>query len=397
MREVVIVSAVRTPIGKFLGNLKSLSAVDLGTIAVNGALEKAGIRPEQVEDVVAGMVYKAGAKGNPARQVQIKVGIPVHVGATTIDQQCASAMRAFEVAVSQIMLGKSDISVAFGIESMSNVPHLLLNARTGYKLGGGMLEDGLLYDALLDAFSGKHMGLTAEKLAEMYHITREEQDELAELSHQRAVAAQNAGKFDSEIIPVAIKNRKGTTVISQDECPNVNTTTEVLSKLKPAFIREGSVTAGNASSINDGSAAIVLMSAQKAKELKIQPLARVVSTATVGVEPSIMGIGPVEAIPKALAYADLKLENMDYFEINEAFAAQFIAVNRELKLPMEKVNANGSGISLGHPVGCTGIRIIVSLLSELKRRNGQYGCASLCVGGGPAMATIIENIIIGKD
>lgn len=392
MREVVIASTARTPIGKFLGSLKSLSAVDLGIKVVSSVLERAGVPPEKVEDVVAGMVYKAGVKGNPARQVQIKVGIPVHVGAATIEQQCASAMRAFEIAVSQILLGKSDISVTFGIESMSNVPHLLLNARKGYRFGGEMVKDGLLYDALLDAFSGNHMGVTAEKLAKMYNISRKEQDELAVLSHKRAIEAQNTGKFDCEIVPVEIKTKKGITIINRDECPDPNITTEALSKLKPAFTKEGSVTAGNASSINDGAAAIVLMTAKKAKELKIKPLAKVVSTATVGVEPSIMGMGPVVAIPKALEYADLKLQNVDYFEINEAFAAQILAVNKKLKLPMDKVNVNGSGISLGHPVGCTGIRIIVSLLSEMKRRNSQYGCASLCVGGGPAMATIIENI-----
>ncbi len=392
MREVVIVSAARTPIGKFLGSLKSLSAVELGVIAVNAAMERAGIKPEQVEDVVAGMVYKAGAKGNPARQVQLEVGIPLQAGAVTVDQQCASGMRAFEIAVSQIMLGKADIGVAFGIESMSNVPHILLNARNGYRLGGETIKDSLLYDALHCAFSGEHMGMTAEKLADIYSISRKEQDEHAVLSHQRAIEAQRAGKFADEIVPVEIKTRKGTVIVSEDECPDDNASTEILGKLRPAFIKEGSVTAGNASSINDGAAAVVLMTAEKAKALGIIPLAKVVSTATVGVDPSVMGIGPVHAIPKALDYAKLNIEDVDYFEINEAFAAQFLAVNKELNLSMDKVNANGSGISLGHPVGCTGIRILVSLISELKRRDAKYGCASLCVGGGPAMATIIENI-----
>lgn len=392
MREVVIVSAARTPIGKFLGRLKSLSAVELGVIAVNAAMERAGIKPEQVEDVVAGMVYKAGAKGNPARQVQLAVGIPLQAGAVTVDQQCASGMRAFEIAVSQIMLGKADVGVALGIESMSNVPHILLNARNGYRLGGEAIKDSLLYDALHCAFSGEHMGITAEKLADIYSISRSEQDEHAVLSHQRAIEAQRAGKFADEIVPVEIKTRKGRVIVSEDECPDNNTSTEILGKLRPAFIKEGSVTAGNASSINDGAAAVVLMSAEKAKALGIMPLAKVVSTATVGVDPSVMGIGPVYAIPKALNYAKLNIEDVDYFEINEAFAAQFLAVNKELNLSMDKVNANGSGISLGHPVGCTGIRILVSLISELKRRDGRYGCASLCVGGGPAMATIIENI-----
>ena len=392
MREVVIVGLARTPIGRFLGSLKSLSAIDLGVVAVKSALERAEIRPDQVEDVVGGMVYKAGAKGNPARQIQLRAGIPVHVGATTVDQQCASSMRALEIAASQIMLRKSDISVVFGTESMSNVPHLILDARKGYRMGGGVIEDGLLYDALHDAFSGEHMGITAEKLAKIYKITREEQDELAALSHERAIIAQRKGKFSNEIVPIQIKNNKGIEIISTDECPDENVTVESLKELKPAFLKGGTVTAGNSSSINDGAAAIVLMSHEKAKELSIKPLAKIVSTATVGVEPSVMGIGPVEAIPKALAYSGLNFDNIDYFEINEAFAAQFIAVNRELRIPLNKINANGSGLSLGHPVGCTGVRIIISLVNEMKRRDSNYGIASLCVGGGPAMATVIQNI-----
>lgn len=388
MRDVVIVSAVRTPIGKFLGGLSELSAVELGTVVVEEAIKRAGIRPEQVEDVTAGMVYKAGAKGNPARQVALKVGIPVEAGAATIDQQCASAMRAFEIASQQIMLNKCDIGIAFGIESMSNVPHMLMKSRKGYRMGDVTAIDGLTNDALVCAIYGKHMGFTAQNLADRYEISRKEQDELAALSHQRAVAAQKEGKFEKEIIPVTIQGRKGSITVSQDECPNKNSTAEVLSKLKAVFGE--TVTAGNASSVNDGAAAVVLMSAQKAKELGLKPLARILSTASAGVEPEIMGIGPVYAIPKALAYANLSLDDIDYFEINEAFAAQFLACNRELKLPMDKVNANGSGISLGHPVGCTGIRILVSLIYEMQRRNSRYGCASLCVGGGPAMATVLE-------
>lgn len=388
MKDVVIVSAVRTPIGKFLGGLSKVSAVDLGVVAVKEAMERAGIKPEQVEDVTAGMVYKAGAKGNPARQVSIKVGIPSSAGATTVDQQCASAMRAFEVASQQIMLGKYDIGVAFGIESMSNVPHMLLGSRNGYRMGDTKVVDGLTYDALVCAIYGKHMGFTAQNLADKYNITREEQDELAALSHARAVAAQKEGKFDKEIVPVTIEGRKGNTVVDKDECPNEATTVEVLGKLKAVF--GDTVTAGNASSINDGAAAVVLMSEEKAKELGIKPIAKIRATASAGVDPEIMGIGPVEAIPRALKFAGLSLDEIDYFEINEAFAAQFLACNRELNLAMDKVNANGSGISLGHPVGCTGIRIIVSLLHEMERRGSKYGCASLCVGGGPAMATIVE-------
>lgn len=390
MRDVVIVSAVRTPIGKFMGGLSKLSAVDLGEIVVKSALERAGISAEQVDDVTAGMVYKAGMKGNPARQVSIKVGIPVTAGATTVDQQCASAMRAFEIASQQIMLGKSDISVSFGIESMSNVPHILLSSRNGYRMGDVKAVDGLTHDALVCAVYGKHMGFTAQNLADKYNISREEQDALAAFSHARAVKAQKEGKFDKEIVPVVIESKKGSITIDKDECPSETSTIETLAKLRPVFGE--TITAGNASSINDGAAAVVLMAAEKAEELGIKPIAKICSTATLGVEPEVMGIGPAYVIPKALDYADLTMDDIGYFEINEAFAAQFIACNRELKLPMDKVNANGSGISLGHPVGCTGIRIIVSLLHELERRNEKYGCASLCVGGGPAMATIVEML-----
>lgn len=390
MRDVVIVSAVRTPIGKFLGGLSKLNAVELGTIAAKEAIKRAGIKPELIEDVTAGMVYKAGAKGNPARQISIAAGIPVTAGASTVDQQCASGMRAFEIASQQIMLGKVDVGLAVGIESMSNVPHMLLGSRNGYRMGDVKVVDGLTHDALVCAIYGKHMGFTAQNLADKYGISRQEQDELAELSHKRAVQAQREGKFDKEIVPVTIEGKKSTTVVDKDECPSENSTVEVLSKLRAVFGE--TITAGNASSVNDGAAALVLMSADKARELGIKPVAKLLSTATASVAPEIMGIGPVEAIPKALKFADLTIDDIDYFEINEAFAAQFLACNRELKLPMEKVNKNGSGISLGHPVGCTGIRIIVSLIHEMEREGNKYGCASLCVGGGPAMATIIEMV-----
>ncbi len=393
MEEVVIVGAARTPIGDFLGSLKMISAVELGTIAVKGALEKAGVEASLVEDVVGGMVYKAGAKGNPARQVQLAVGIPVEAAATTVDQQCGSAMRALEIASQQIMLGKSSVSVVVGMENMSRAPHLLLNSRTGVKLGPDTMQDSLLYDALVDPFTGYHMGMTAENLAVKYGITREEQDALAYMSTIRASDAIKTGRFKDEIVPVEIKTRKGTTIVDVDEHPRADISMAGLAKLRPAFKKEnGTVTAGNASGLNDGGAALVIMSASKAKELGIKPIAKLLATASFGVAPEIMGIGPAYAIPKALKYANLKLSDIDYFEINEAFAAQFLAVNRELKLDMDKVNANGSGIALGHPVGCSGVRIIVSLISELKRRGGKYGVASLCVGGGPAMATVIEML-----
>lgn len=391
-REVVLVGLARTPIGDFMGSLSSLSAVELGVIAARAALERAGIQPEQVEDVTAGMVYKTGVKGNPARQIQLALNIPVTAPAATVDQQCASSMKALEMACQQIVLGKKDIGLVCGIESMSNVPYLMMEARKGLRMGPGKIEDALLYDALVDAFHGYHMGVTAENLAEEFHVTREEQDQLALLSHQRAIAAIKDGKLKEEIVPVTVTTRKGTTVIDTDEHARTDITLEGLAKLKPAFKKDGSVTAGNASSINDGACAAVIMSMGKAQELGLKPLAKIVATASMGVEPHRMGIGPVHAIPEALKFAGKQMTDIDYFEINEAFAAQFLACNRVLEIDREKVNVNGSGVGLGHPVGCTGLRLVIATYYELARRGGKLGCASLCVGGGPAMATIIERI-----
>lgn len=390
MREVVIVGAVRTPIGDFLGKLKDVSAVDLGITAVKGALEKAGVKPEAVEELACGMIYKAGAKGNPGRQIQLACGMPVDGYAYTVDQQCGSGMKAFELASQSILLGKVETAVAVGIESMSQAPYILKGAREGYRMGHGEIYDSMLYDGLICAMQGYHMGITAETLAERYQVTRQEQDELALLSHQRASEAIAKGVFQEEIVPVKIQTRKGETVIDTDEHPQAGMTIEKLAALRPAFRKDGTVTAGNASGVNDGAAALVLMSADKAKELGLKPLAKLLSTASAGVHPEVMGIGPVYAVPKALKLAGLNIDDVDYYEINEAFAAQFLAVNRELKLDMDKVNINGSGIGLGHPVGCTAARIIVSLIYELRRRNGKYGVASLCVGGGPAIATVVE-------
>lgn len=392
MENVVIVGAARTPIGDFLGSLKDISAVDLGVVATHSALDRAGIDAGQVDDIIAGMVYKVGVKGNPARQLQLNVGIPEEVVAATVEQQCASSMRAMEIAAQQIMLGKSRVSVVAGMESMSRVPHLLMGARSGFRLGPGQVEDALLHEALHDAFHGYHMGVTAENLAEKYQISRLEQDELACLSHQRAVTANREGKFKDEVVPVEVKTRKGTVLVDTDEHPRADTTVETLAKLRPAFKDDGTVTAGNASGLNDGAAALVLMAESKAQELGVKPLARIVATSSFGVAPEIMGIGPVYAIPRALEFAGLNLKDIDLFEINEAFAAQYLAVNRELKLETNQVNVNGSGIALGHPVGCTGIRIIISLMYEMRRRGVRYGAASLCAGGGPAMAAIIEAI-----
>ena len=392
MQEVVIVGAARTPIGDFLGALKDVSPIDLGVAAVSGALARANLKADQVEEVACGMIYKGGAKGNPGRQIQLKCGMPVEGYAYTIDQQCGSGMKACESIVQSIMLGKTNVGVAVGVESMSQAPYLLKGAREGYRMGNGEVLDSMLYDGLVCAIQGYHMGITAENLADHYHISRLEQDELALLSHQRAINAQSKGIFSEEIVPVTIETRRGPIVVDRDQHPRAELTAEKLAGMKPAFKKDGTVTAGNASSVNDGGAALVLMSANKARELGIQPLARVVATANIGVHPEVMGIGPAFAIPKALEFAKLTKDQIDYYEINEAFAAQFIAVNKELGLDLKNVNRNGSGIGLGHPVGCTGARIIVSLLYELKRSGERYGVASLCVGGGPATAVIIEAI-----
>jgi acetyl-CoA C-acetyltransferase len=393
MNDVVIVGAARTPIGDFLGALKTIEPVDLAKVAAQAALERAHVEPSMVQEVSCGMIYKQGFKGNPARQVQIGLGMPVEGFAYTIDQQCASGMKAFETATQSIMLGKSDVAVAIGVESMSNAPYILKGARTGYRMGtGAPVIDSIMSDGLECAMMGYHMGVTAENLAKKYNISRQEQDELALLSHIRAVQARESGTFDPEIAPVTIQTKKGNIVVSQDEHPRKDISIEKLAALKPVFIKDGTVTAGNASGVNDGAAAVVLMSEKKAKELNLTPLAKVRATANAGVDPSIMGIGPVYAIRKVLDYADLTLDDIGYFEINEAFAAQFLACNRELQLGLGKVNVNGSGISLGHPVGCTGVRILVSLIYEMRRRGNQLGVASLCVGGGPAMATVLEAL-----
>lgn len=392
MQEVFIAGAVRTPIGDFLGKLKDVSAVELGATAVKAALNQAGIAPSMVSEVACGMIYKGGVKGNPGRQIQLKCGIPVEGYAYTVDQQCGSGMKAFELASQSVMLGKADIAVAVGTESMSRAPYYMLSARDGLRMGPSVVVDALLDDGLVCAMEGYHMGMTAENVAEEYGITRQEQDELALISHQRAVKARETGVFASEIVPVNIQTKKGTIVIDKDEHPRADLTLEKLAALRPAFKKDGTITAGNASGINDGAAALVLISGDKARELGVKPLAKIVSTASAGVQPRVMGIGPAYAIPKALGYAGLTPEDIGYYEINEAFAAQFLAVNRELKLDMNKVNANGSGIALGHPVGCSAARIIVSLIYEMQRRNERYGVASLCVGGGPAIATVIEKM-----
>ncbi|MDR1571889.1 MAG: thiolase family protein [Clostridiales Family XIII bacterium] len=391
MREVVIVGMARTPIGDMLGALKSLGPVELGCLAGRAAMERAGLPPGLVTELAVGVIYKHGHGGNPARQIQIGLGLPASGFAYTVDQQCASGMKAFELASQSIALGKSDAALAIGVESMTNAPYILKGAREGYRLGNGPeLIDSMLHDGLVCAMENYHMGITAENLAEEYGITRQEQDGLALMSHRRAVAAQDGGKFDGEIAPVTIKTRKGEVVVDRDEHPRRDISLESLGALRPAFKKGGTVTAGNASGVNDAAAAIALMGMDRARELGIAPLARLASTANFGVEPRIMGIGPAYAIPKALEYAGLCAGDIGYYEINEAFAAQFLACDRLLGLDMDKVNANGSGIGLGHPVGSTGARLIIALVGEMKRRKAQFGAASLCVGGGPAMAAVIE-------
>ncbi|MGE5405312.1 MAG: thiolase family protein [Candidatus Saccharibacteria bacterium] len=392
MRDVFIVGAARTPIGDYMGSLSSLSAVELGIIAGKAAIERAGIKPEQIDEVVAGHILQAACKGNTGRQVCLGVGCTVETPACTINQLCPSSMRATEVASQQVMLGKTDLSLVAGYESMSNCPYMVQKARQGLRMGDAKFLDHMLYDGLVDAFNNYHMGITAENLAEQFSVSREEQDEWALMSHQRAVAAQAAGKFKEEIIPVEIANKKGTTVVDTDEHPRATMTIEALAKMSPAFKKDGTVTAGNASSLNDGGAALVLASGEKVKELGLKPMARIVTTASAACDPKIMGYGVVPAVQKALKFAGLEQKQIELFELNEAFAAQVIACNRELKIDPAIINVNGSGISLGHPVGQTGARLIVTLIHEMKKRGNKYGLASLCAGGGPAVATIVELV-----
>ena len=390
MREVVIASGARTAIGNFNGSLAGVSAVDLGVTAVKEAIKRAGITPEMVDDTIMGCILQAGLGQGVARQVAVKSGIPVEKPAYTINMICGSGLRAVQVAAQQIISGECDIVVAGGTENMSAAPYLLRNARTGYRMGHGEIIDSMIYDSLTDVFNNYHMGITAENLAEQYSITREEQDAFAASSQNKAEAAIKEGKFKDEIVPVVIPSKKGDIVVDTDEFPRAGVTAEALAKLRPAFKKDGTVTAGNASGINDGAAALVVMAADKAEELGIKPLARIAGYASAGVDPSIMGIGPVKAVKKALERANLKLEDIDLIEANEAFAAQSIAVARDLGFDMNKVNVNGGAIALGHPVGASGARILVTLLYEMKKRNVKKGLATLCIGGGMGTALVVE-------
>lgn len=389
MNDVYVVSAVRTPVGDFMGSLSALTDVELGTIAAKAAIEKAGLTPDQVEELTLGMVYMGGSKGGPARQIQMALGCKPESYACAINQLCGSAMRATEILSQQIMLGKTGVGVVVGAESMSNAAYILNKART-IRMGDVKLCDSLTHDGLVCDLSGYHMGVTAENLAEEFNITREEQDELAVLSHERAAKAIEEGRFAEELIPVTISTRKGDIVVDRDEHPKA-TSMEKMAKLKPAFKKDGTVTAGNASGINDGAAAMVLASGEMVEKLGLKPMAKLVASCSAGVEPQRMGYGPAVAIPKVLELAGLTKDDIGYWEINEAFAAQFLACNKTLQLDINKVNRNGSGIAIGHPVGCTGVRIQVGLIHEMIKQDVKYGCASLCVGGGPALAIIWEK------
>jgi acetyl-CoA C-acetyltransferase len=391
MNDVVFVSAVRTPVGDFLGSLKDLTSVETGALVLKTAMEKVNLDPKLVEEVVCGNPDMAGAKSNPGRQVAIHAGCAWETVACTVNQQCVSSLRATEIMYQEILLGKVEVGAAVGCAAMSNIPYLVMGARTGFKMGEQKLVDAMYNDGMVDAFYNYLMGVTAENIAEMYNISREEQDEFALMSHHRACASINSKTQESELVPVEIKTRKGSTFFTVDEHPRQGLKMEDLAKLKPVFKKDGTVTAGNSSGINDGSAALIMMSAAKAKELGMKPLARVVATGSAAVDAKIMGMGVVPSVTKALKFANLKLDEIDYWEINEAFAAQIIGCNRELKIPLDKMNANGGGISLGHPVGMTGARLIVSLIHEMHRRGVRYGGASLCGGGGPSTSIIIER------
>lgn len=390
MREIVIASAVRTPVGKFLGSFANTSAVELGTIAVKEALKRANIKPEQVDETYFGCVIQSALLPNVARQVSVNAGIPVEKPALTINILCGSGLRAISMAAQMIKAGDADIVVAGGTENMSMAPYTSSAMRMGARMGEAKMQDTLLNDALVCAFEHYHMGVTAENIAEQWKITREEQDEFACRSQNRAEAAIKSGRFKDEIVPVTIKTKKGEIVVDTDEHPTFGTTMESLSRLKPAFKKDGTVTAGNASGINDAASALVVMSKEKADELGIKPMAKVLGYTTCGVEPRIMGIGPIEASRKALKMANLTVEDMDLIESNEAFAAQSIAVARELKFDMEKVNVNGGAIAIGHPIGASGARILTTLLYEMKKRGSKKGLATLCIGGGMGTALVVE-------
>ncbi|KZE09400.1 acetyl-CoA C-acetyltransferase [Priestia aryabhattai] len=390
--EVVIVSAVRTAIGSFGGSLQNVSATTLGGTVIKEALNKAGVSANEVDEVIMGNVLQAGLGQNPARQATLAAGLPETVSALTINKVCGSGLKAVHLATQAILAGDADVIVAGGMENMSQAPYLLKNARNGFKMGDQKVVDSMIQDGLWCAFNDYHMGVTAENLCDKYEITRDEQDAFAASSQQKAEAAIQSGRFADEIVPVEVPGRKGqVTIFEQDEFPRAGTTAESLGKLRPAFKKDGSVTAGNASGINDGAAAVVLMSRKKADELGLTPLVSIKANATAGVDPSIMGIGPVSAVKKALERAAVSLEDVQLVEANEAFAAQSIAVDRELQFNHDILNVNGGAIALGHPIGASGTRVLVSLIHEMQKRDAKLGLATLCIGGGQGVATIVER------
>lgn len=392
MCEVVIASAVRTAIGSFNGALASLSAVDLGAIVIKEALERAKVDPAAVDEVIFGNVLQAGLGQNPARQAAIKAGLPVEVPSYTVNKVCGSGLKTVNLAAQAILCGDADIVVAGGMESMTNAPYLLdSKARWGYRMGHGKITDIMIQDGLWCAFNDYHMGITAENVAAKFGVSREDQDRLAYESQSKAAKAIADGLFKDEIVPVTIKGRKGDVIFDTDEYPKANTTVESVSGLKAAFKKDGTVTAANASGINDGAAALVIMSVAKAAELGVKPLARIRSYGSGGVDPSIMGMGPVSAARKALAKGGLEINDLDLIEANEAFAAQFLAVGKELGFPQDKVNTRGGAIALGHPIGASGARILVTLLHAMIQNDKKLGLATLCIGGGQGVATIVER------
>lgn len=392
MQEAVIVAAVRTAIGSFNGTLASLSAPELGAITIKAALERTGVKPEEVEEVIFGNVLQAGLGQNPARQASVKAGLPAEVPSYAVNKVCGSGLKTVNLAAQAIAGGDADIIMAGGMESMSQAPYLLTSkARWGYRMGHEKVVDVMINDGLWCAFNDYHMGITAENVAAKYNITRAMQDQLAFESQDKAAKAIAAGCFKKEIVPVTIKSRKGDVLFDTDEYPKAGTTLATLGSLKPAFKKDGTVTAGNASGINDGAAAILVMSAAKAKALGLKPLAKIVGYGSGGVDPAIMGMGPVAATRKALVKAGLTMKDIDLIEANEAFAAQFLAVGNELKFVKEKVNVHGGAIALGHPIGASGARILVTLLHALELHGAKRGLATLCIGGGQGVATIVER------
>jgi len=392
LNEAVIISAARTPVGKFLGSLKGFSATELGAIVVRESVKRAGIKPEDVDEVIMGCVIQAGLGQNPARQAALNGGIPSTVAAVTVNKVCGSGLKAVMMAAQGVQLGDSEMVVAGGMESMSNAPYLIPKAREGYRLGNGELIDSMIHDGLWCAFENYHMGCTGEVVADEYKISRTEQDEFATSSHRKAAAAIKAGYFKDEIVPVEIKQKKGAALIfDTDETVREDTTVEVLGKLKPAFKNEGTVTAGNAPSVNDGASAVVVTSLRRARELGVEPMAKIVAQAVSGVEPRLVMMAPVEAVRKLLKKTGWSGSEVDLVELNEAFSVAALAVTRELGLDPEKVNVNGGAVALGHAIGQSGSRLLTTMLYELKRRDARRGIVALCLGGGNAVAMAIER------